>query len=107
MRLWHRFKIGLGNETDLDARWFPAWLLITAPEIASVMRDVQAGSGKAPERAARLIIELLLLEKQGRQAELVAHRRRLRDLCHELYSQEAIACRHTARPSAWSRSALS
>ena len=85
MRLWHRFETGLGSEADLDARWFPAWLLITAPKMASVMRGAQACSGKAPERAARLMMELLLLEKQGRHAELVAHRRRLRDLCPELY----------------------
>ena len=85
IRLWHRFETGLGNEADLDARWFPAWLLIAAPEMASVMREAQAGTGKAPERAARLIMELLLLEKQGRHADVVAHRRRLREVCPELY----------------------
>ena len=80
LRLWNDFEIGLGNEEELDPSWFPAWLLITAPEMASVVRQSQAGSSKLPERAARLILELLALEKQGRHAELVAQRRRLRDL---------------------------
>ena len=80
LKLWNDFEAGLGSEEVLDPSWFPAWLLITAPEMASVLRQSQAGSNKPPERVARLILELLVLEKQGRHAELVAQRRRLRDL---------------------------
>jgi hypothetical protein len=79
------FEAGLADEGDLDLSWFPAWLLITAPEMASVMRQSQAGNGKPPERVARLIMELLALEKQGRHADLVAQRRKLRDLHPGLY----------------------
>ncbi|MCC7485341.1 MAG: hypothetical protein IT529_10180 [Burkholderiales bacterium] len=84
-RLLNDFEAGLGDEENLDPSWFPAWMLITAPEMASVMRQSQAGSGKTPERGARLIMELLALEKQGRHADLVAQRRKLRDLHPGLY----------------------
>jgi hypothetical protein len=84
-RLLNDFEAGLGDEGDLDPSWFPAWLLITAPEMASVMRQSQAGHSKPPERVARLIMELLALEKQGRHADLVAQRRKLRDFHPGLY----------------------
>jgi hypothetical protein len=84
-RLLNDFEAGVGDEGDLDPSWFPAWLLITAPEMASVIRQSQPGTSKAPERVARLIMELLALEKQGRHADLVAQRRKLRDLHPGLY----------------------
>ena len=84
-RLLHDFEAGLDDEGDLDPSWFPAWLLITVPEMASVIRQSQPGNGKAPERVARLIMELLALEKQGRHADLVGQRRKLRDLHPRLY----------------------
>lgn len=79
-RLLSEFETGLPDEGDLDFSWFPAWLLIRAPEVVAVLRQAHAGNGKPPERVARLIIELLLLEKQGRHADLVAQRRRLQYL---------------------------
>jgi hypothetical protein len=62
-----------------DRAWFPAWLLITAPALSSVMRDTLPGNNHAPERFARLIVDLLALEKQGRHAEIVTLRKKLRD----------------------------
>ena len=71
-------------ETDIEDNepahaWFPAWLLIAVPALSSVMRTTQPGNNHAAERVARLIFELLALEKQGRHAEIVARRKKLRD----------------------------
>ena len=65
--------------------WFPAWVLVNAPAIAAVMRDTLTCNGNAPERAARLVSELLALEIQGRHADLVKGRKKLRGLHAELY----------------------
>jgi hypothetical protein len=43
------------------------------------MRDTLPGNNHAPERVARLIVDLLALEKQGRHAEIVTLRKKLRD----------------------------
>jgi hypothetical protein len=71
---------------DAETAWFPAWALIVAPSLASVFRQAQACRDTAPERGARLVMELLALERQGRHAEVVAHRKRLRDLHAGLFS---------------------
>ncbi len=85
-RLLNDFDVGLEDDGELDRAWFPAWLLIAVPAIASAMRETQTCNGNAPERVARLLMELLTLEKQGRHADLVAQRRRLRDLHKGLYA---------------------
>ncbi len=67
------------DDDEPDRAWFPAWLLIAAPALSSVMRETQPGHNHAPERAARLIADLLALEKQGRHVEIVTLRKKLRD----------------------------
>ena len=67
------------DDDEPDRAWFPAWLLIAAPALSSVMRDTQPGNNHAPERIARLIFDLLALEKQGRHADIVTLRKKLRD----------------------------
>jgi hypothetical protein len=67
------------DDDEPDRAWFPAWLLIAAPALSPVMRDTQPGNNHAPERVARLIFDLLALERQGRHAEIVALRKKLRD----------------------------
>jgi len=84
-RLLRAFESGACEELELDCAWFPAWLLITAPEMASVLAETQPGADKPPERVARLLLQLLALEKQGRHADLVARRRALRDQHEGLY----------------------
>lgn len=74
------------DDGELDRAWFPAWLLIKAPAMAQIMRETQTCNNHAPERVARLIMELLALEKQGRHNDLVAQRKRLRDLHAGLYA---------------------
>lgn len=85
-KLLNDFDVAFETDKEPDRAWFPAWLLIAAPAMALVMRETQTCRGNAPERVARLIMELLSLEKQGRHADLVAQRKRLRDLHAGLYA---------------------
>lgn len=66
-------------DDTLDHAWFPAWLLIAVPALSWVIRDTQPGNNHAPERVARLIFDLLAFEKQGRHADIVRLRKKLRD----------------------------
>lgn len=59
--------------------WLPAWLLIDQPALLERLRDARTGQDSLPERTFRSLVELLGLERQGRQAELINHRKRLRD----------------------------
>ncbi len=85
-KLLRDFDNTLDNDGTPDRAWFPAWLLAALPDLATMFRDTQPGNNTAPERAARLVVELLALEKQGRHAELVAQRKRLRDAHAGLYA---------------------
>ncbi len=71
------FDMAIDDETD--TAWFPAWLLIAVPALSWVIRDTQPGNSHAPERVARLIFDLLAFEKQGRHADIVRLRKKLRD----------------------------
>lgn len=80
-RLRRRFDAefeGLGNVDDLA--WFPAWALTEQPALARMMGQAQPGLHKPPETAMRLLLDLLHLERQGRQRDLIDPRKRLRDL---------------------------
>ena len=65
--------------TSHPLAWLPAWLLIDQPALLERLRDARTGQDSAPERTFRNLVELLGLERQGRQAELISHRKRLRD----------------------------
>ena len=75
-----------GDGHAADSAWFPAWLLCDKPALAQWLGQAQAGLQHPPERALRLLLDLLHLERQGRQHELPAQRRRLRDLQPSLYA---------------------
>lgn len=80
-RLRRRFDAefeGLGSVDDLA--WFPAWALTEQPALAGLMGQAQPGLHKPPELAMRLLLDLLHLERQGRQRDLIETRKRLRDL---------------------------
>jgi hypothetical protein len=66
--------------------WFPAWLLSAQPALLPRLREARRGQDSAPERGFRLMVELLGLERQGRQRELIAARKQLRDLQPALYA---------------------
>jgi len=69
-----------------DAAWFAAWVLTDRPDIARHVSAAQAAQHSAPERAFRVLIELLGLEHQGRQRDIVERRKALRDLHPSLYA---------------------
>ncbi len=75
---------------DSDAQdgfaWFPAWLLIDDGSLAATLKLAEQGSAMPAERCARLVMTLLALERQGRHAEVVENRRRLRDINDALFA---------------------
>jgi hypothetical protein len=75
---------GAGQISDLA--WFPAWALTEKPGLAPLLREAQPSRQAAPERAVRLLLQILSLERQGRQYDLVERRKALRDLHGGLYS---------------------
>ncbi len=86
-RLLRRFDAGFeGGEGDADIAWFPAWVAIDTPALAPHLAPAHPARHSAPERALRLAVELLGLERQGRQHDVVARRRALRDLHPALYA---------------------
>lgn len=86
-RLRRRFDAQFeGEGTVADLAWFPAWVLCETPALASGLGQAQTGLQSPPERAMRLLLDLLHLERQGRQRDLPAQRRHLRDLQPVLYA---------------------
>jgi hypothetical protein len=86
-RLLDDFDAGFETESEAGLAWFPAWALVAEPGLAGPFRDAEARGRTAPERAARLVADLLALERQGRHAELVAQRKRLRELQPVLFAR--------------------
>ncbi|MDO8320905.1 hypothetical protein [Rhodoferax sp.] len=75
---------GAGDTDDLV--WFPAWVLTDRPTLAPALTQAQASQHTQPEQAMRVMIELLGLERQGRQRDVLAHRKTLRGLNDALYA---------------------
>ena len=75
---------GAGGLADLA--WFPAWLLIEKPCLAPSLRTAQPSRQTSPERATRLLLQILDLERRGSQPELVERRKALRGLHGGLYA---------------------
>jgi hypothetical protein len=72
------------GDTD-DAAWFPAWLLTDQPRLSELLVAARTSRGSPAERGWQLMMTLLSLERQGRHAELIEHRRRLKGLHEGLY----------------------
>jgi hypothetical protein len=86
-RLRTQFDASFEGEGQVaDLAWFPAWLLCAKPALATHLGLAQAGQHSAAETGLRMLLALLLLEKQGRHQELVHRRRQLRDLHAGLYA---------------------
>ncbi len=86
-KLLDDFDGGFKSEDPSYLAWFPAFLLIEIPALISILREARTRGNTAPERTARLIMELLSLEKQGRHADVIAQRKRLRDYHGGLFSR--------------------
>lgn len=78
-----RFE-GAGDASDLA--WFPAWVLTERPGLAAPLALAQPSQHRAPEKAMRVLIELLGLERQGRHHDVVQRRKVLRDIHASLYA---------------------
>ena len=70
-----------------DFAWFPAWVLIVDRRRASSLHLAQDGAHARPETCARIVLGLLALERQGRHAELIQGRRRLREAHPVLFAR--------------------
>lgn len=75
-----------GAGTPDDFTWFPAWALIADNRLAKCLRLSQAGANTRSEYCARIVLDLLLFEGQGRHAELIESRRKLRELHPALFA---------------------
>jgi hypothetical protein len=76
--------LGAGDPADLP--WLAAWVLTERPDLAPLLSQAQASLQSPPERAMRLMLDLLSLERQGRHHDLVARRKLLRDAHASIYS---------------------
>ena len=76
-----------GAGTPDDFTWFPAWALIADNRLAEHLRLSQAGANTRSEYCARIVLGLLSCERQGRHAELIEGRRKLRELHPALFAR--------------------
>jgi len=86
-RLLDEFESGFEPASEVELAWFPVWALVVRPELAPAIRETQAYNGAAPERTARLVADLLALERQGRHADVIDRRKRLRELHGGLFAR--------------------
>ncbi|MDP2825538.1 MAG: hypothetical protein Q8O52_23005 [Sulfuritalea sp.] len=70
-----------------DFTWFPAWALLVDRRLAAGLRLAQDGAHTPPETCARIVLGLVALERQGRHAELVEGRRKLREAHPALFAR--------------------
>ena len=63
-----------------DYAWFPAWLLLVKPALASPLREARVQRDQAASRAMALLGEILRREHEGGQHELVGLRQTLSHL---------------------------
>jgi len=74
-----------GNGDGSDLVYFPVWALIEKPGLARWLVQAQPSRRFTPERAMRLVLNLLILEREGRQRELLTRRRELQELSPAVY----------------------
>jgi hypothetical protein len=85
-RLLRGFERDFATGDDVDLAWFPACALISEPRLASVLCEAGTPAPDDAEQAARILMQLLALERQGRHAEIVERRRKLRALHEALFA---------------------
>lgn len=84
--IFHRFSADFENNSDEDDLvWFPAWLLICAPETREFLRPAQAAN-TPPAETFSCLLELLHLEKTGQHNGLMAQRGKLRALAPDIFT---------------------
>ncbi|SDR61520.1 hypothetical protein [Paraburkholderia tuberum] len=86
-RLRRAFDTSFDGAGDIDdLTWFPAWVLTEKAGLAPVFKRAEPSRQNAPERAAKVVLGLLSLERQGRHHELLETRRELQALNGALYA---------------------
>jgi hypothetical protein len=75
---------GKGDVSDLE--WFPAWILTEKAGLAPLLKRTQLSRDRGPEKALKLMLRLLALEREGRHHELLDSRRELQTLHAGLYA---------------------
>ncbi|NDZ16926.1 hypothetical protein C7T35_27575 [Variovorax sp. WS11] len=86
-RLRKRFDATFEGHGDVrDLAWFPAWILTEKPALSRPLSQAQRALHTEPEKAMRLLLEMLGLERQGRHHDVVARRKALRDAHPSLYA---------------------
>lgn len=86
-RLLHRFDTEFeDSDAENGFAWFPAWLLVEDGHLADKLKLAEQGCLTLPERCTRLVMTLLVLERQGRHTEVVDNRRRLREVNSTLFA---------------------
>lgn len=78
---------GEGEGGPDDFAWFPAWALLVDRRLVAGLRLAQDGAHAPPESCARIVLGLLTLERQGRHADLVEGRRKLREAHPALFTR--------------------
>jgi hypothetical protein len=75
--LVRKFEADFEGAGDADgAAWFAAWALTERPGVAKHASAAQPAQHSVPERAFRVLVELLGLDHQGRQRDIVERRTR-------------------------------
>ncbi|TFE36442.1 hypothetical protein E2553_42570 [Paraburkholderia dipogonis] len=86
-RLRRAFDTSFDGAGDIDdLAWFPAWVLTDKTGLARLFRLAEPSRQNGPERAAKVMLGLLSLERQGRHHELLETRRELQALNGALYA---------------------
>lgn len=86
-RLLREFDRHFVASDDTEFTWFPAWAQLADPGLAAALQGAQTPENSPAEQAARTVMQLLSLERQGRQYELAAKQKALRALHEELFAR--------------------
>lgn len=87
-RLVRDFDAGFeGEGRPEDFTWFPAWALVADSRLEQCLRLSRTGAKTRAESCARIMLDLLLFERQGRHADLVESRRKLCELHSALFAR--------------------
>jgi len=80
------FEVGFtGFESAEDLVWFPAWVLTERPNFAASFALAQPSTHSPGEKAMRIMIALLGLERQGRHHDIVTARKHLQGVNEALF----------------------
>ncbi len=85
VRMASTFEASL-DSTEPDWAWWPAWLLVEQPLLATPLDGAQTAGTAPPERGFKLLQSLLRLEREGRHHDIVALRRELMALHAGLFA---------------------